>query len=115
VDDSRPELPADSFQVADVVKERVDESPRAVPRRGMDDESGRLVDGEEVLVLEEDREGNVFRLDGGLFRIGNVDGNLVARVHGVRAPGRRAGDSDRAFLDELLDSRAGKVEQTETR
>ena len=45
-----------------MVQQRVDERPVEIARRGMDDEPGGLVDDEEMLVLEHDRERNVLRL-----------------------------------------------------
>ncbi|HYK42409.1 MAG TPA: pseudouridine synthase, partial [Thermoanaerobaculia bacterium] len=73
-------LAADSLQAAHVVEQRVDESARAVARRGVHHEPRRLVDGEEVSVFVEDREGNVLRKDLGASRLRHLDLDDLSHV-----------------------------------
>ena len=75
MDDSRPVLfPARSTRLDEGLRERA----ARMPGRGMNDDAGRLVDDEEMLVLERDRElGKVDRrLVGGRSR--SLDRDLLA-------------------------------------
>ena len=66
VDDPGPPLAADPRQrVAAVEKQRVDQRPRRRAGRGMDDHSGRLVDDDQIGILPDHRQGDIFgqRLD----------------------------------------------------
>ncbi len=109
VHDPRPALAPDAREVPDVVEQRVDEGSGRVAGRGMDHEAGRLVDGDQVFVLVEDRERNVLGLEHALARLGHLDRDLLARAHDVRALGGLAADARRALGDELLDARAREV------
>ena len=63
VDDARPRHAADARQLAAaMVEQRVDQGPVAIARGRMDDQSGRLVDDQQMLVLEDDRQRDVLRL-----------------------------------------------------
>jgi hypothetical protein len=62
VDDARPGNAADPRQTAGaMVKQRIDQSPVEIAGGGMDDQPRRLVDDEQVLVLEEDGQRDVLR------------------------------------------------------
>jgi hypothetical protein len=61
----------------------VDKRPRRVARRRVDDDAGRLVHDEQVLVLVGDRQRDVLRLQllrGGL---GHLDSNLFSALEPV--------------------------------
>ena len=80
VDDAGPRDPADPRQPAGaVVEQRVDHRAVEVARRRMDDEPGRLVDDEQVVVLEDDRQRDVLRRGVGAVAAGHDDGQHVAR------------------------------------
>lgn len=83
--------------------------PGRVPRGGVDDEAGRLVDREELVVLVQDREGDVLGLELGLPRLRHLDRDLFAGVDDMRAPGRRAADVDGPLGDQLLDAGSGEI------
>ena len=91
-----------------VVKQRVDQRAALGSAGRMNHEAGRLVDDDEVLVLEDDVERDVLGLwqggDGG----GQVDGVDRARDHlGARVGGGLAVSGDAAFLDQDAQARAG--------
>ena len=54
-----------------MVQQRVDQSPVAVAGRRMDHQSGRLVDHQQMLVLEDDRQRDILRLVMGWRGIGH--------------------------------------------
>jgi hypothetical protein len=58
MDDSRPQFAADPANVGRVGEGRVDKSAMVVPRRGMDNHTGGLVDHHHLGVLEDDLEGD---------------------------------------------------------
>ncbi len=59
VDDARPLAAADARQVVAVLEQGVDQGAGRVARGRMDDEAGRLLDDEQVGVLEDDVERDV--------------------------------------------------------
>ena len=71
---------------------------RCVPRRRVDDDSGRLVHDEEVLVLEGDPQREVLGLERGL-RLGRLEGDLLPAREAV-ALGPRLAVDERARLRE---------------
>ena len=91
-------------------EERVHEGAVPVPDRGVDDEAGRLVEDEEVLVLEEDRERDVLRTQLRLRRRGRREDGVDEIAGGDLRGGLRDGatvDGDEARADPLLDLRPG--------
>ena len=63
MDDARPRLAADAGQRrAAMGDQRVDQRAVGIARRRMDDEPGRLVDDDEVLVLVDDVERDILAL-----------------------------------------------------
>ena len=63
VDDAGPRDAADARQAAGaMVEQRVDQRPVAIAGGGMDDQAGGLVDDQQMLVLEDDRQRDVLRL-----------------------------------------------------
>lgn len=109
VDDAGPLLAADSGEVGAVVEEGVDEGSRLVAWRGVHDEVGGLVDDDEVVILEEDVEGDVFRhgFHGDRWRsvprdeVAGADAHFAAA--GLSVHGHAVG------FDFLLPARAGEL------
>ena len=101
MDDPRPGDAADARKLSGaVVQQRIDQRSVRITRRGMDHESGGLVDDDQVLVLEHHAERNGLRPGFG-FRRGR-DGNRESGA--LRRFARclryhRVGDVDRAFAD----------------
>ena len=63
VDDPRPRDAADARKAATaMVEQGVDQRPVAISGSGVDDQPGGLVDDQQMLVLEHDRQRNVLRL-----------------------------------------------------
>ncbi len=70
-------------------EERVDQGVLRIARAGMHHHSGRLVDHEQIIVFEQDRERDRFRLRLDLGRRWNFDLNDIIRAHrltGARLP-----------------------------
>ena len=78
--DARPLLAADAAQILDVVQQRVDQRATGVTGRGMDDHSCRLVDDDDICVLEHDLERQRLRLDVGGSRLRNIDRESTDRA-----------------------------------
>src|ERR1700722_32950 len=93
--------------VATMSDQRLNESAFGMARRGMDDEACGLVQDEEMIVLEDDVERDVFAAQSRGLGFGNGDDNVVA---GADFAGRIAGDRaiqrDLARFDERLPPRA---------
>ena len=60
--DARPQLAADAAEVVHLVQQRVDERALRVARGGMDDHAGRFVDDDQIRILIDDVEVEVFGL-----------------------------------------------------
>ena len=56
-----PDFAADAAQILDVMEQRVDQRAAGVAGGRMHDHAGRLVDDDEVGVVEEDLERQIFR------------------------------------------------------
>jgi hypothetical protein len=97
----RPSSPWTSVPVACPGEERLHQRPARVAGRGVDDDPGRLVDDEEVLVLVGDPERHLLRLQrsGGRRRL-ELD-RLAAREP-VALGARLAVDQHRALLEQPL-------------
>ena len=79
VDDARPLDAADAGKAgAAMVDQRVDQRAGPVAGAGMDDEAGRLVDDDQVVVLVEDVERDRLALRLGRLRLRQVDRHAVA-------------------------------------
>ena len=89
MDDAGAELAADAAQVVHVKEQRVDERLVGVAGGGMDDQAGGLVDHDDVVVLVEDREREVLRLDGRRSGGGDVDLDRLAGFDALRRLSRR--------------------------
>ncbi len=89
--------------------QRIDQRPVGMAGGGVDDEPGRLVDDDEMLVLVDDVERDVLALDGQIFRRGRVERDGRPRGELARGVARDlAVDEDAAVLDQRLEPRAGK-------
>ena len=100
VDDAGPLLTADAGErIAAMMDQRVDERPVRMAGRRMDDESFRLVDDDDVVVLVDHVQWNVLR---GVFR-----GLRLRDLHVQDRPGREL----RIFLDRPPVQRDGPVLQ----
>ena len=93
--DAGPQLAADAAEILDVMEQRVDQRAAAMAGRRMDDHSGRLVEHDEVAVLEDDQERQRLGLRHGRGRRGNVDRVDLAGAHRRCSAGAdRAGSGD---------------------
>ena len=91
-------------------EQRVHHRAFGVPVAGMDDEAGRFVEREEVLVFVQHVEPDVFgRHDPARRGIGKRDGHDVAERRACsRSADRRAVDGDLPVRDPCLHARAGR-------
>ena len=95
VHDARPLDPADAPQaVAAMGDERVDHGPVGIAGARMHDHAGRLVEHDQMLVLEPDIQGDRLGLRDGRQSLGDNDGESLARFdpmggvgYGPRRPG----------------------------
>ena len=98
---------ADAAQLAGaMVQQGVDERVLLVPGAGMHDDVRRLVEDEQVLVLEQNFQRDVLGLRGGGHGLRPVDFNLLAGVRMVRGLDGLAVDADVALFDEPPDGAA---------
>lgn len=111
MDNARPPDPADAGQAcAAVGDQRVDQRAGLVPGGGMDHEVLRLVDDDDVVVLEHDVERDVLAFGLGGRGGGHVDCDRIARfdmISGVANRGRS--HADLAREDQRLEARARQV------
>ena len=75
----------------------------------MDDHAYRLVDGDQVLVFEEDVEGDVLRLEVDLWGQREADLDLIAHLRGLPFFQGLSVDKDAAFLDQVLEVGSRKL------
>ncbi len=83
--DSRPRLFPRFGHFRKPEQQRVHQRSGAIPGRRMHDEPGRLVDHDDVLVVVDDGQRNVFRLEVDGIGSRNVDQEIVAFENAVRA------------------------------
>jgi hypothetical protein len=62
MDDAGTSHAADPAEIGTMVEQCIDQRPRGMRRRGVDDHVGRFIDHDEILVLEHNIDGNVFGL-----------------------------------------------------
>jgi hypothetical protein len=103
VHDARPQHAAYPAEIPDVVQQRVDERAAAVARRRVHDHPGRLVEHDEVGILEHDPEWQRLRLGAERDRLGDLDGVGLPAVHGCARPEGSRRSLDAAVLDQALD------------
>lgn len=112
VDDARTKLPANCTERFGVRQQRVRE--RRLPRRWrrMNRQARRLVNYEEVLVLEQNIEGHRLGPQVGRLPLGDrLDNNLHPGLKSERWLPRRALDQDATVLDVLGNSGAALIRQ----
>lgn len=97
------ERAAERAGVLEVPGEGVDERAGEVRACGVDDDVGLLVEDDEVLVLEEDVEGDVLGDGAARGRRRDDDGDDVARVDFLGGFGAAVVDGDFAGVDEPLE------------
>ena len=110
VHDSGPLHATHSRQLSPaMVKESIDESAIGVACRGMDDQSHRFVDDDDVFVLVKDVEGDVLRDKVRRLRVGELHGDGVTGGDWGPRSCPAAVEEDVSVLQESLDARAGKL------
>ncbi len=111
MDDPRPPLAADARQpVAAMRQEGIDQGAFLVAGCGMHDQPGRLVEHDQVIILEQYFEGNVFGLRRGRDRRGQRDSKTLSGADGFGGFGElHIIPPDMAFLDEGLDARTRQI------
>ena len=111
MDDTGPLHPVDPRQPAPaMVEQRIDQRTVAVSRRRVDHHPRRLVDDDQMLVLEHDFERNVLRLEVEGSERGKGDGESHALCHSGAGGGcNRAPQGDGPVRDQPLDPFARKV------
>ena len=102
-------LAADAGEGGAMGEQGVDERMARVAGGGVDDEAGRLVEDEEIGVLEKDVEGDVLGLEEGGLGGGLGEGDERAGAELFAGFGRFSGERDVALLDEGLEAGAGEV------
>src|SRR6266851_8880214 len=109
VNQTRPQLRADSRPRATAVKQSIDQRPLPVSGAGMDDHSGLLVEDDDVLVLVEHVQRDVLRHQFGWRGRwqGKLDGLSSAKA--ARRLGGLSVDLRKAGIDQRLEARPGDV------
>ena len=109
VHDARAAFPADAAKIAAVVQDRVDEGSVRVPRGGMHDKTGGLVQHEQFGILKEDGERDILRQGVGSAVGRDLQDGAHASPHPTAVVcERHVIQQDGAGGNELLDARAGE-------
>jgi hypothetical protein len=111
VDNAGALLAADAGEGCAMRQERMDERMARVAGGGMDHEARRLVEDQQIGVLEEDIERDFLGLEQGGFGGGFRDGHEGVVSDFVAGFGGLSGESNVALLDEGLQPGAGDVGQ----
>ena len=103
MNNSRTLLAADPGKVGAMRKQRVDQGVFAISRPGMNDEPGRLIEDEEIVVFEKYLERDCFRL----LRLDLHDRwldqlDLIIGSNQLAWSGRFSIESDRTVTDQCL-------------
>ncbi len=106
VDDSGPELPADTTQIGHVVEQRVHEGALGMSGARVHYHAGRFVDHDEIRVVMYDVKWQGLWLRGRWRRGRNLDPDPIARVNVTARSGPGAGNLDMPSADESLYLRA---------
>ena len=105
VHDAGSQLAADAAEILDAMQQRIDQRARVVPGGRVHDHAGRFVHDDQIRILVDDRQRDVFGDGGRRRRLGNVDGDAIAGLDGQigfrGAPGHR----DLPLLDQPLNLR----------
>ena len=100
MDDPRPRRIAPARD--GVREESVDERAVRVPGRRVDDDAGRLVDDEEILVLVHDAQRHLLRHEGGALAFGKLDLQPLSALEAVTLRPPHAVDERLALTDEAF-------------
>ena len=111
VDDARPLLAADAAQIVDMMQQGVDEGSARVPGGRMHDHASRLVDDDDIVVLVQDRERQLFRSRNRIDRLRHHNSDALSPLHRLIGLRRTSGDLDVALLDQALDPSARLIGQ----
>ena len=112
VDDPRSSLAADAGKaLAAMGDQRIHQCAVRIAGGGVDDQAGRFVDHDQILVLEDDFQRHRLRRGRSVGRLGKDDGENLARPGLVRGLCRSSPDRDLSRLDQSLDSASRKLRQ----
>ena len=105
--DARASLAADATQIVDMMEQRIHQRPGLVSSGGMHDHAGGLVDDDDVRVLIDDRERQVFRRWLRIDQLRQGDGDRATGLDAEVRLRRTAVNMDEPFVDEPLQLRPG--------
>ena len=108
MDDSRTFLSSDAGKILAMRQKRVDQRMLLMPGAGMHDNSCRLVQDEEIVVLENNVERDLLRLRFDLLDFRFAHFHLVAGSDEIPRPGRFPVVADELFSNQGLKSGPGK-------
>jgi hypothetical protein len=109
VDHPRPKLASNPAQVGDLMKQRIDESAGLDACSGMDRHPGRLIDHQEMFILEKNRYRESFGLEDDRFRFRFEYRDFVAWAGALLSSTGFAIQKDVARLHKSLDPRPRKA------
>ena len=102
MDDPRALLAADTGQVVTVEKEPVDQGAVLVPATGMDHQTGRFGDHQQIIVFMENGKFYLFRSQHADHRFRHRNFDLIRFPQAVGGFGRQTVDQDRGRLDQIF-------------
>lgn len=102
VHDAGPPFTADALQVGTVMQQGMNQGPGVVTRGWMDDHAGRFVDDDDVTILIQDLQVEVFRHQFNIGRRGDRVGHGFAAMQKVPWFSRLPVHLDQALFDEVL-------------
>ena len=108
MNNSRAFLSPDAGKILAVRQECVHQGMRLMPRARMHDDAGRLVEHEEIVVLENDVELYLFRLRFDLLEFRFPQFHHVAGAHQIARPGRFPIEADESVANQRLKPGARK-------
>jgi len=94
-----------------MMQQRVDQRAIGISRRGMHHHAVRLVDHDEVVILEMNFQRVFLRRVDQRHGLGQRDGDEIAGFHRISRLGGMAVDDDELLADERLDARAREIRQ----
>ena len=103
VHDPGPHLPANPAQRLAVEQKRVDQRSLLYPGSRVNGESCRLIDNQQVVVLVENRNRDIFRCQIDGVRGGLSENDDVPRAHKIPRPAAFAVASNQTGLNQALD------------
>jgi hypothetical protein len=106
MDDSGAFLSTDAGKILAMREERIHQGMRLMPRARVHDDAGRLVEHEEIVVLEKDVELYLFRLRFNFLELRFPQFNLVAGADQIARPGWFPIQADEPVANQRLESGA---------